>query len=327
MSEEIPPLRRYEIRQRRRLIVQAHYSLLGPEKAARIRKSGDTWPNGGRGSPKWRADYELDLNASEGRVVITAWDRAQNIATMPIPAGGTHVLSFDFGATSSSNMAVTATALGPKFNYTYFEYSASGAPARVHKTRIREGLRQVRPGLEYSFDWRTLFFAIGDVSGVGYKVEFADDPFPLHIAAPSTETGWRGREGEDGSEAILNGFMDAAKRCCFRQYDHADERCEVCKAELSFNRGWIVDPRCVHLANQIPAQVVDEDGKRRKDGRDLFDTVMYAARYAATARPRLAAAADVQKHPWWLSKDEPVAVSESIARFVNGTPDDVSRFF
>ena len=159
-----------------------------------------------------------------------------------------------------------------------------------------------------------LFAACADVSGTGYKGEYVEDPWPVAFSPPSTDPDWRDREG---SEGILDGNLRELKRCCNLVWPDEDEKCDKCKRKLVKHAGIVFDPRCTHVIEEIPAQVVDENGKRNKHiPDDAVDSILYLGRF--TMRMVLVKPPEEKKRPWWLDKPEPKGIDdEDLAAYGN----------
>jgi len=254
------------------------FGCLGAKVEERIWKTSERRYPGGLADPEFRADYLLDLYAVPGAKIIPSFEPRFNVGRFEIPEeGAAHELSFDFGATKASKTACIAAAITKRCAFVYFEHVLPSATAAVHKARIRQGLIDLRPEkLDHDFIWSEHFHTVGDVTGVGYKLEYAAEPYPLGIEFPGSDPGWRSREA---NEAFINGLFSVAKRCCFRTWADSEERCGVCQAKLMELPGLVIHERCRTLIHQIPAQVMSEEGRRDENvPRDVFDTLLYLGR-------------------------------------------------
>lgn len=265
-----------------RRIVQVSHFALGPRVARRIMGKSAKYP-GGIHDPVFKADYLLDLKAQPGDTVYKNFG-VHNIARCtPEPDKYPQLLALDFGF-SPDPTAILAIQITPQQLQVYFEHVMGGATARVHKARLRQGLMSFEPFHGYTptpgGTWSNIFeqfTAIGDVSGAGFIAEYSEEPDPLMIGPPSVESGWRDREG---SEGILDGLLRPLKRCCWHVWLDEYTHCPECRRELEVIPGVLIDPSCIVLREEIPTQVVDENGKRPKGNDHTVDALLYAGRYA-----------------------------------------------
>lgn len=295
-----PPLVRHEVKGSRRVTFQLHYTALGEEKTERIRAFGRQTPKGGLAAPLWEADYELNLDAHPGERIIPDFDPELNVRSFPTILEGRHVIGGDFGGTNSSKTALLAAFRTPKQIAVYAEHVDTDLPARIHKERFRRQLQSLRPALTSNWNFSDSYDAIGDVSGVGYKIEYRDDPHPLYFEFPGKEEGWRDR---DANESLLNSFCAPAKRCCFAEWPDETEVCNICKKPLTTVVGLVVHTRCYNLRHQIPAWVRDEEGKRNeKIPHDALDALLYICRFYQRRGAEFVKQKE-EKRPWWAGPE------------------------
>lgn len=305
-----PPLRKHTSKNGRLVTFQLHYTALGEEAAERIRARGREKPNGGLNNPLWRADMELDLHAVPGQTIFEDWDALKSVRTFDIPEGR-HVLGADFGATLKSRTAFVACIKTPRYVLCYCEYvggdkARANFPARVHKERLRQVLMERRPDLNGSaWEWCDRFDAVGDVTGVGFKTEYDDEPDRLMIAIPGNEKGWRER---DGNESLLNSLFSEAKRCCFKTWPDDEEKCPLCHHLLEVDTGFLLHPSCSVLQLQIPGWVKDDSGQHQREiEHDLLDSLLYAVRYMYESGSPIVKRVPLEGEgrPWYAGKKKP----------------------
>lgn len=294
-----PPCVRYVCG--REVTYQLHYTAMGSEIAERILEHGRETPNGGLNSSLFELDYELNLKEAPGISIFGDFDEEVNVLSVDqevLRQFDAHILSTDFGASRVSVTAMLAGVVTPKQTIIYYEYQGPDLPASAHKERLRLGLA-MRLGLTREWTFSDLFVAaVGDVSGTGYKLEYKQEPYPIHFMPPSEEAGWRDR---NGSEAFMNGMLAVAKRCCYSKWPSTAEVCGACGEKLEYLPGLVIDPSCTNLLEQIPTWKLVDGGVRDKHKpHDYIDTCMYLCRKAGTLGPSSEKEEkEPAKKPWW----------------------------
>jgi hypothetical protein len=280
---------------------------LGPEVVKRILTKAQSY-TGGQQDPVFQADYELNLKAQPGDMIFKSFGE-HNIQPVEPDRRYPQILSADFGY-APDYTCILAAQFTPSQVQVYYEHYLNQSSARVHKQRLRMGLTQFKAFEEYSSGEKVrdnvfhCFEACGDVTGTGYKGEYIEEPWPLNFSPPSNDPDWRDREG---SEGILDGLLRKLKRCCNRVWPDEDEKCDKCQRKLERKAGVIIDPRCQHLIDEIPAQVIDENGKRNKHiPDDAVDAGLYLGRF--TMRMAVMKIEEPKKRPWWLPNPEPKGI-------------------
>jgi hypothetical protein len=298
MSVDRPlPYQVYHIPGRRSVLVTLSYAAWGEKRAEAIEKWLDDYP-GGRASPGAQADYFINRKGIRGVRLVEAWDPAYNVRDFTIPeTAGKHILSLDFGGSDVSQTACIGGCVTPRYVLIYMEHVSGSLSTRAHKERIRARLRNVMPWLAENFSFATHFDTVGDCTGVGYKLDYKDDPFPLVIMNSSDEEGWR---SVDSNASLLNSLCVKAKRCCYREWPDSQANCGACNKELQVDVGILVHPRCLILREQVPARVRDEDTGKRDDDvpHDVFDALLYFVRRVQRTKNRAVRTEDA-KRPWW----------------------------
>ncbi len=353
-----PAVRILEDEETGRRVVQIHYSALGPVVTKRIRQRAARKYSAGVYDPIFQADYELSLTAQPGEIVFKSFGD-KNVGDIEIlPGRYPQILSFDFGFDHPTCILVGQQT--PKQLQIYAEHYLSGATAKVHKARLRKRLlalkafvmwvmapepkeiepifrrtpRHERRGGMYAVDVEKSvqpysnpfdhFTAVGDVSGAGYIAEYAEEPYPIHIGPPSQQPGWRDK---DGMESILDGLFRRLKRCCWYVWPDEQEKCGKCQAELQVLPGVVIDPGCQNLRLEIPAQVIDDTGKRKKNIPDhAVDALLYMSRYAMDFRLQ---GREKKKtpDPWWTMKPKEYDESDDEDSRMYGNNAAVIDFF
>ena len=316
-----------------RRIIQVNWDALGPKVAQRIAASEVKYRGGGQYST-FLADYRLSLTAQPGDTVFKSFGPHNIGSVTPRPDLYQQVLSLDFGFAPDPTSILCAQ-LTPTQVQVYYEHYLAGATARVHKHRLIQGLMQwpcfmgtkrkltigeITQRVPETFF--NQFVAVGDPSGAGYKAEYADPPYPMGISNPSDEKGWRDREG---SEAILDGLLRPLKRCCHRVWPEDMNRCDECKSGLTKHPGILIDERCLHLREELPAQVVDENNRRPKGiPNHSVDSCLYLGRYALGMR--VMAGPREETRPWYMPANEAI-VGDYEEKEYYGANEAVVRFF
>lgn len=346
-----PAVRIYEDATTGRRLIQVYQTALGPKVTERIRAKATKYP-GGLHDPIYLADYELSLTAQPGELVYKSFGGHNLGSVEPKPGKLPQILSFDFGFDHPT--AIIAGQQTPKQLQIYLEHYLPGASARIHKQRLLKqilGLRQFAifavqgPGFKPEFQDLASgsafshiyqmtdptsydnvfkhFTAVGDVTGAGYMAEYAEEPYPISIGPPSREPRWRDK---DTLESILDGLFRKLKRCCWYVWPDEQEKCPKCEQVLEFIPGVVIDASCGHLRNEIPAQVTDENGKRKKGVPDhSLDALLYMARYALGMKKTKPE--EEVKPPWWLQQPESQEGVDSEDLKMYGDNMSVVRFF
>jgi len=308
-----------------RRLTQVRYSALGPEVVERILKKAQSY-TGGVNDPIFQADYELNLKAQPGDMIFKSFG-THNIQSVVPDKQYPQILSADF-AYAPDYTCIHASQVTETQIQVYYEHFLNQSSARVHKQRLRMGLVQFDIWSEYASGEKALknvferFDACGDVTATGYKGEYIEDPWPIVFQPPSTDPDWRDREG---SEGILDGLLRELKRCCNLVWPDEQEKCDKCKKKLEKKAGIVFDPNCNQVIDQIPAQVIDENGKRNKHiSDDAVDSVLYLCRFAM--RVAVIKAEEPKTKPWWLPKPQPKGIDDEDLKAYGGNA-AVARFF
>lgn len=305
-SWEEDPLRIYHDKETDRLLFQIHYSILEPERVAKIRALAPKY--GGFNSALWRADQELDLEAQPGEAVFKYYG-PHNIADVrpnfnpKLP----HIMSADFGHVKPT--AIYCAQITPRQIQVYYEHYIPGVVPQVHKPRLLNGLVAAFPWLEerlqllrkenHEDQFFDLWQAVGDPAGVEYMGQYHRAPFPIRFGNPSTEKNYRDR---GASEAYLDSLFKPQKRCCYQPWPDELEKCPECSQPLKVLPGLVFDKSCVWARREFPAQVEDEDGKRAK----VEDHAVDSLRYMTMRARSMKAVPEKPKEetPWWYPKRE-----------------------
>lgn len=324
--DQIPPLREFNVPGTKRMLFVLGLTALGRQKAEELVESLKGKAGGGLNSPEVRADYLCDLFATPGQSILRDFNQSINIAHFTIPDKARHVISADFGGSIKSYNIILAAAILPRTTFVYYEHSTFTLGPRAVKERIRRDLEGIRKELKEAGNWDfgSFYEAIGDVTGVGYKLSYAEEPYPLYFGSPGdkTQEDWRSREA---NSSILNSLFSLANRCCFREWPDEAVKCDICGLKLERVPGIIIHPRCINLITQIPAYVSDEKGKPKEDApRDAVDAALYLARYMQRTR-RKVEAKEVRFDPWWMPAEvdkspRPLAKDDEAQRAWSGLP-------
>lgn len=287
----------------RRILSLTHYTVLGEEKAKARLRTAAKYPGGYEGA-FWQADNELNLEVVPGTKVFANYGKHNRVSVEPLE-GALHALSFDFGHSDATS--VHCSMITPKQIQVYHEHYLEGHTVEVHKERLVRALLSRWPLFDrwYASLGDAIFnqfLAVGDKSGPGYKAQYARMPFPIRIRNP-IEDQQRKRilADKEAMEAILDSYLAVRKRCCHRVFMNSDTHCSVCKQELESIAGMVIDPSCQFAHRQIPAQVIDESGRRRRIANHAVDDLVYLALKAWTLRA-IAPEPEPKPDPWWRPK-------------------------
>jgi len=316
-----------------RRILQINREALGPAVSKRITDQEPKYREGGQ-YPTYLADYCLSLTAQPGDTIFKSFGEHNIGDVTPRPDIYPQVLSFDFGFAPDPT-CILAGQITPTQVQIYYEHYLAGATARVHKSRLVQGLSQwpcfmasrgkrltVGEVCSVPDNFFADFTAVGDPSGAGYKAEYAEPPWPIGIVHPSQDKGWRDREG---SESIVDGLLRPLKRCCHRIWPDDMAKCDECKKPVKAMPGLLIGRNCRHLIEEFPAQVVDEMNRRPKGIPDhSVDAMLYFGRYALGMR--VMKEPESKSRPWWLPALE-AEVGDTEEKEFYGNNAAVVRFF